>query len=66
MNATILYAYRTKSIKLVVRAKIAKSRVPDREYVAGLEKGLSIIEVFGRRQSALTVSEASPLKKQPL
>lgn len=44
-----------------IAAKIAKNRVPDREYVAGLEKGLSIIEAFSRRQSALTVSEASEL-----
>lgn len=33
----------------------------DREYVAGLEKGLSVIEAFARRQSALTVTEASEL-----
>jgi IclR family pca regulon transcriptional regulator len=34
-------------------------RAPDTEYIAGLEKGLAVIEAFGQRQSALTVSEAS-------
>lgn len=33
----------------------------DREYVAGLEKGLSVIEAFEQGQSALTISEASRL-----
>lgn len=32
-----------------------------REYVAGLEKGLAIIEAFARRQSVLTLSEAAEL-----
>ena len=31
----------------------------DREYVAGLEKGLAVIEAFGRRKSALTITEVS-------
>ena len=32
-----------------------------REYVAGLEKGLAIIEAFGQRQTVLTLSEAAEL-----
>lgn len=31
----------------------------DREYIAGLEKGLAVIEAFGRRKSALTITEVS-------
>lgn len=31
----------------------------DQEYVAGLEKGLAVIEAFGQRRSALTITEAS-------
>ena len=31
----------------------------DREYVAGLEKGLAVIEAFGQRKSALTITEVS-------
>jgi IclR family pca regulon transcriptional regulator len=37
------------------------SQIDDREYVAGLEKGLSVIEAFERRQSTLTVTEASEI-----
>ncbi len=41
-------------------AKKPKSIDPeDREYVAGLEKGLAVIEAFERSRSQLTVSEAS-------
>jgi IclR family pca regulon transcriptional regulator len=41
-------------------AKKTKSIDPeDREYVAGLEKGLAVIEAFERSRSQLTVSEAS-------
>jgi IclR family pca regulon transcriptional regulator len=45
-------------------AKNAKrDSLPDREYVAGLEKGLSVIEAFEHRQSALTVTEASEVAR---
>lgn len=33
----------------------------DKEYVAGLEKGLAIIEAFGLRHGALTLSEAAEI-----
>jgi IclR family transcriptional regulator, pca regulon regulatory protein len=33
----------------------------DKEYIAGLEKGLSIIEAFGLRNTALTLSEAAEI-----
>lgn len=33
----------------------------DKEYVAGLEKGLAIIEAFGIRNDALTLSEAAEI-----
>ena len=49
---------RTKSPTRPARPANAAS---DREYVAGLEKGLAVIEAFERRQSALTVTEASEL-----
>lgn len=42
------------------RDKMSKRGSPlDREYVAGLEKGLAVIEAFGQRRSALTITEAS-------
>jgi IclR family pca regulon transcriptional regulator len=41
-------------------AKLTKTeRGVGTEYIAGLEKGLAVIEAFGQRQSALTVTEAS-------
>src|SRR5579863_441229 len=46
--------------KLLARPGSSKA-ADDREYVAGLEKGLAVIEAFERRQSALTVTEASEL-----
>ena len=49
---------RTKS---PARPARPSSAADDREYVAGLEKGLAVIEAFERRQSALTVTEASEL-----
>lgn len=47
---------RTKKTK--PPATLAKPN-DDREYVAGLEKGLAVIAAFEQRQSALTVTEAS-------
>jgi len=41
----------------VIRAKSAE----DGEYVAGLAKGLAVIEVFGARHPRLTISEAARL-----
>jgi IclR family pca regulon transcriptional regulator len=37
----------------------------DKEYVAGLEKGLAIIEAFGQRRGALTLSEAAEITGHP-
>lgn len=37
----------------------------DKEYVAGLEKGLAIIEAFGIRNGALTLSEAAEITGHP-
>jgi IclR family transcriptional regulator, pca regulon regulatory protein len=31
----------------------------DREYVAGLERGLAVLEAFGRQQGRMTVTEAA-------
>jgi IclR family pca regulon transcriptional regulator len=39
----------------------SKSAAEDREYVAGLEKGLSIIEAFGIEHRALTLAEAAKI-----
>jgi IclR family pca regulon transcriptional regulator len=39
----------------------AERAADDREYVAGLEKGLSIIEAFGIERRALTLSEAAKI-----
>ena len=39
--------------------RIKPGNSQDREYVAGLEKGLAVIEAFERSRSPLTVSEAS-------
>lgn len=39
----------------------SKSASEDREYVAGLEKGLSIIEAFGIEHRALTLAEAAKI-----
>lgn len=37
----------------------------DKEYVGGLEKGLAIIEAFGLRKGALTLSEAAEITGHP-
>jgi IclR family transcriptional regulator, pca regulon regulatory protein len=36
-----------------------KSGRTDREYIVGLEKGLAVIEAFGRQQSRMTLTEAA-------
>jgi IclR family pca regulon transcriptional regulator len=46
-----------KSVRSVPRAR------KDREYVAGLEKGLAIIEAFGTRYPRLTLTEAAQLTR---
>src|SRR5690606_30541264 len=41
--------------------KMEKRSPEDKEYVAGLEKGLAIIEAFGIRHGTLTLSEAAEI-----
>jgi IclR family pca regulon transcriptional regulator len=38
-----------------------KSGRTDKEYIVGLEKGLAVIEAFGRQQSRMTVTEAAKM-----
>jgi len=42
-------------------ASLGERPSEDKEYIAGLEKGLSIIEAFGLRNTALTLSEAAEI-----
>jgi IclR family pca regulon transcriptional regulator len=50
-----------KSTKENNKASTGERPSEDKEYIAGLEKGLSIIEAFGLRNTALTLSEAAEI-----